>query len=228
MNAFKFGRMLYKIAAAPPDNVVPPNSPSVSDPDYQAIRTNLAKANLPAAAWQHAGLPAMTADQLNSASARDVWHINQQLAKAPRATYRRGSDPRQVNAFNALRGKSIGMGKQYNPVFAAEGAPGYKPPLASIQGLAAPAAKPAAPAAPAPPPAPPAPPNPVQFGGQVAQGLQQPQGAIPGEPLPTSSPPLAPGFVQNDLGKVTPMSPDYIRMKQQGAVRARQQPAVGQ
>ena len=53
MNAFEFGRRMYKIAASQPENTVPANAPAVSDPDYQAIRMRLAKANLPAAAWQH-------------------------------------------------------------------------------------------------------------------------------------------------------------------------------
>jgi hypothetical protein len=195
MNAKQFGLLLrQKIAAAPPDNVVPPNSPATRDPDWQAIRTNLANANLPAAAWQHAGLPAMTAEQLNNASTRDIWHVSQQLAKAPRATYRRGSDPRQVNAFNALRGKSIGLGKQYSPVFAGEGKPGYKPPLSSIPGLPPPAAaapqqrQPPAPApVPPQPPRVPAPPPPPR--------RQPPQHAVPGfqvgQPVPA-------GHVLND------------------------------
>lgn len=63
-----------------------------------------------------------------------------------------------------------------------------------------------------------APQNPRQFGQQVAQG-RQPQGVVPGQPLPTSSAPLAPGFVRTDDGQVRPMSQDYIGMMQRDTAR---------
>ena len=107
------------------------------------------------------------------------------------------------------------MKRQYHgrmpqtPVFAAPGKPGNPQPQPAPQ-----------------PPPQPAPQNPAQFGQQVAQGMQQPQSAIPGQPLPTSSAPLAPGFIRNDRGEVKPMSPDFIRMTQQSAMRAARQPAA--
>lgn len=203
MHAFKFGWNIYKIAAAPPESAVPPNAPALRDPDYQAIRQRLAKANLPAAAWQHAGLPAMTAEQLQGASARDVWHINQQLAKSPRATYRRGTDPRQVNAYNSARQYATNLGKQHNPVFAAEGKPGYKPPLASIQGGPAQPANPAA----AGPPRVPAQPPPAPAGPAAP-----PRPAMPawkhGDPVPA-------GFVENDLKQLMPKDPNLTKLQTQ-------------
>jgi hypothetical protein len=160
MNAFKFGLLLrQKIAASVPDNG------AAGDPDFNALRQRYAKLNLPAEAWQHAGLPHMSAEQLQGASARDIWHINQQFANAPQARPMRGPMQQHVRTFNNMRTFATNTGKRYNPVFAQQGTPGYKPPLSSIQGLPQqqPAGAPQPPAAPQPPVAPPVPqPRPPQ------------------------------------------------------------------
>ena len=154
MNAFKFGLLLrQKIAASVPDNGAP------GEPDFNALRQRYAKLNMPADAWQHAGLPAMTPEQIQGASARDIWHINQQFAKAPQARPMRGPMQQHVQAFNSARTYATNMGRRYNPVFAQQGKPGYKPPLSSIQGLPQQAG---AQQPPAPPPVPvPRPPRPA-------------------------------------------------------------------
>lgn len=150
MNAFRFGRLLrQKMAAGVPEN--PAASNPVGDPDFHMLRQRLAKANLPAEAWQHAGLPHMTPEQLQGASARDIWHINQQIARAPQARPMRGPMQQHVRAFNNARTFATNIGKRFNPVFAQEGTPGYKPPLSSVNGLPAQQPRQGEPQAPPPP-----------------------------------------------------------------------------
>lgn len=220
MNAFKFGAaLLHKIAASVPQ--VPKPAPVNNDPDWTKVRNRYATANIPEAAWKHVGLPAMTPEQLHGASARDIWHINEQFSKAKPAAHNAATPRQQVSSFNTLRTYATNTAKQYKPTFAPEGAPGYKPPLSSIPGLTPPPNQAAGGPPQQPPQQPPA--GPRQFGGQVAQQLQEPQSVVPGQPLPVSQVPLRPGFVQTDNGQVKPMSQDYIGMMQRDSARTQMQ-----
>lgn len=198
MSAFNFGWRLSKLAASGPEGSLPAGT---GDPDFEAMRARYVKANLPPAAWQYAGLPPLTPEQLNNASAADIWHINNQIANKDRASYSRAYTPQQVNSFNSARTYARSMRKQYNPVFAAEGSPGYKPPLSSINGGAAPATQTAAPAA---PPAQQAGQNPQQFGAAVANNVRFPDWKT-GDPLPA-------GTIPADDDRPIAISPDAARI----------------
>lgn len=195
MNAFKFGvALLQKIAASV--SQVPKPAPVNNDPDWTKVRNRYATANIPEAAWKHVGLPAMTPEQLRGASARDIWHINDQFSKAKPAVNNATTPRQQVSAFNTLRTYATNTAKQYKPTFAPEGAPGYKPPLSSITGLAPPpnqaAGGVAAPPVQAPQPGQaagagmPVPPNPRQFGRQLGGQARFPNWQQ-GNPLPPNT-----------------------------------------
>lgn len=128
-------------------------------------------------------------------TSRQVWDKTKELGVIQPGT-------RQLTPFQSAMKRQYRGQMPQEPVFAGPGKPGFKPPAQPQQPQVAQ--------------------NPMQFGQQVAQG-QQPQGVVPGQPLPVGGVPLAPGFVRTDNGQVRPMSQDYIGMMQRDMARQPQQ-----